>query len=68
MAKLAVNQAALERLKGSQTWAAFAEDIGIDKGTLSRIRHGESQPGPQFIAKIVSAYPVRIDEIIEVAA
>lgn len=66
MAKLTVNTDALERLRNGQTWASFAEEIGIDPGTLSKIRNGENQPGPKFIANIVSAYPVRIDEIVAV--
>ncbi|MDQ5860814.1 MAG: helix-turn-helix domain-containing protein [Actinomycetota bacterium] len=68
MATLSVNQDALQRLRGDQTWSAFADQIGIDAGTLSRIRNGESQPGPKFIANVVAAYPVRIQDIITVVA
>lgn len=68
MATLTVNQEALERLRNGQPWSAFAEQIGIDAGTLSRIRNGESQPGPKFIANIVTAFPVQIQDIVEVAA
>jgi len=68
MATLSVNQEALKRLRGDQTWSAFADQIGIDAGTLSRIRNGESQPGPKFIASIVTAFPVQIQDIVEVAA
>lgn len=68
MATLTVNQDALDRLRNGQSWSAFAEQIGIDAGTLSRIRNGESQPGPKFIANIVTAFPVRIEDIVTVAA
>lgn len=64
--KLVINHETLERLRDGQPWGAFAKEIGIDKGTLSRIRHGDSQPGPQFIAKMLTTYPVRMDEIVDV--
>lgn len=67
MAKLTINQETLERLRDGQPWGAFAEQIGIDGGTLSRIRHGLSQPGPTFIANIVTTFPVRMDDIVTVA-
>jgi transcriptional regulator with XRE-family HTH domain len=66
MAKLTINQDTLERLRNGQPWGAFAEQIGIDGGTLSRIRNGESQPGPKFIANIITAYPIRFDDIVNV--
>lgn len=66
MAKLTINQDTLERLRNGQPWGAFAEQIGIDGGTLSRIRNGESQPGPKFIASIITAYPIRFDDIVNV--
>ena len=68
MAKLIINHETLERLRNGQPWASFAQEIGIDAGTLSRIRNGESQPGPKFIANVVTAYPVRMDDIVTVAA
>lgn len=68
MAKLVINQETLEQLRNGQTWGAFAEQIGIDQGTLSRIRNGHSQPGPAFIASVVTAYPVRMDELVTVVA
>lgn len=68
MATLTVNQKELDRLRGGQPWSTFAEQIGIDAGTLSRIRNGESQPGPKFIANIVTAFPVQIQDIVTVAA
>jgi len=66
--KLVINHETLERLRDGRPWGIFAKEIGIDSGYLSRIRHGDSQPGPKFIASVVTAYPVRMDEIVDVAA
>lgn len=68
MAKLAINHETLERLRDGQPWGAFADQIGIDGGTLSRVRHGLSQPGPSFIANVVTAFPVRMDDLVTVVA
>ena len=66
VAKLIINQDTLERLRNGQPWGAFAEQIGVDGGTLSRVRRGHSQPGPGFIANVVTNFPVRIDELVTV--
>lgn len=66
MARLTINQETLERLRSGQPWGAFAEQIGIDGGTLSRIRHGHSQPGPGFIANVVTKFPVRVGDLVTV--
>lgn len=68
MAKLVINQETLDKLRDGQTWGAFAEQIGVDQGTLSRIRNGKSLPGNGFIASVITAYPVRMDELVTVAA
>ena len=66
MARLTINHETLERLRNEQPWGAFADQLGIDGGTLSRIRNGESQPGPKFIANAVTRFPVRMDELVTV--
>lgn len=66
MARLTINQDKLEELRNGQPWAAFADQIGIDAGTLSRIRNGESQPGPKFIANTLTNFPVRFDDLVNV--
>lgn len=66
MARLTINHEALERLRNQQPWGVFAEQLGIDGGTLSRIRNGESQPGPKFIANAVTRFPIRMDELVNV--
>lgn len=67
---LSVNLETLEHLRNGQPWGAFAKEIGIDAGTISRIRHGLSRPGPEFIAAMVTTYPVRMEDVVtvEVAA
>lgn len=65
--KLIINLETLGRLRNGQPWGTFAEQIGVHPGTLSRIRHG-AQPGPAFIASVVTAYPVRMDELVTVVA
>lgn len=66
MARLVINAETLERLRDGQPWGVFADQIGIDGGTLSRIRHGRSQPGPSFIANAVTRFPVRMDDLVTV--
>lgn len=66
--KLVINLETLDQLRAGQSWSNFADHIGVNKGTLSRIRHGISQPGPEFIAKVVTVYPVRMDEVVSVVA
>lgn len=66
MAKLTINPATLERLRDGQTWGALADQIGIDAGVLSRVRRGEQQPGPKFIANVLTKFPVRMDELVTV--
>jgi hypothetical protein len=66
MPRLEINKETLERLRNGQPWGMFAEQIGIDGGTLSRVRHGRSQPGPAFIANVVTTFPVRMDELVTV--
>lgn len=66
MARLTINQNKLNELRNGQPWASFADQIGIDAGTLSRIRNGESQPGPKFIANTLTNFPVRFDDLVNI--
>lgn len=66
MARLTVNQGTLERLRDGQPWGIFAEQLGLDASTLSRIRKGKSRPGDKFIANAVTRFPVRMDELVTV--
>lgn len=65
---LIINIETLERLRNGQPWGVFAKQIGIDGSTLSRVRNGKSQPGPDFIASVVTNFPVRVDELVTVVA
>lgn len=68
MARLTINQETLERLRAEQPWGVFAEQLGIDAGTLSRIRNGKSRPGDKFLANAVTRFPVRMDELVNIDA
>jgi transcriptional regulator with XRE-family HTH domain len=65
---LIVNLETLNRLRDGQPWGVFAKQIGIDGSTLSRVRNGKSQPGPEFIASVVTNFPVRMEELVTVVA
>ncbi len=64
MSRLSINLKTLERLRDGQPWGAFAEQLGLDAGTLSRIRNGKSRPGDKFLANAVTRFPVRMDELV----
>lgn len=66
--KLSINLETLERLRDGQSWSTLAKQIGIDASTLSRVRNGKSQPGPEFIAAVVTTYPVRMEDVVTVEA
>lgn len=63
---LSVNLETLNELRAGQNWGAFAKEIGLSEGTISRIRHGISRPGPEFIAAVVTAYPIRMESLVTV--
>ena len=63
---LTVNLTTLDKLRNGQPWGVFAKQIGVDGSTLSRLRNGKAQPGPEFIAAVVTNCPVRMDEIVAV--
>jgi len=65
---LIINTETLERLRDGQPWGVFAKQIGIDASTLSRVRNGKSQPGGEFIASIVTNFPVRMEDVVTVVA
>lgn len=67
MAHLKINEDTLERLRAGASWENLAEQIGISGGTLSRIRSGKSQPGPKFIAEVITRFPVRMEDLVTVA-
>ena len=64
MSRLTINSETLERLRAGQPWGVFAEQLGLDAGTLSRIRNGKSRPGDKFLANAVTRFPVRMDELV----
>ena len=63
---LSINLETLERLREGMPWGEFARHIGVNEGTMSRIRNGKSRPGGEFIAAVVTAYPVRMEDVVTV--
>jgi transcriptional regulator with XRE-family HTH domain len=63
---LSVNLETLDRLRDGQLWGSFAKQLGISEGTISRIRHGKSKPGAEFIAAVVTTFPVRMEDVVTV--
>lgn len=61
--------AKFRRLANLTTDKALAERMQFDAGNLSRVLAGKQQPGPKFIAAIVSAFPgMDIDDLFEVVS
>jgi len=55
--------------RGLTTDTARAERIGVERSTYSRVRTGEIQPGPRFIAGCLRAFPdLRFEDLFEVAS
>ena len=59
--------AKLRKLAGLESNAALAARMDFDAGNLSRVLAGKQQPGPKFIAALVSAFPgFALDDLFEV--
>lgn len=57
----------LRKLAGLDTNAALAQRMDFDAGNLSRVLAGKQQPGPKFMASLVSAFPgFSLDDLFEV--
>lgn len=63
---LTVNLEALDNLRDGQLWGTFARQIGVDESTLSRVRNGKSKPGAEFIAGVLTSFPVRFEDIVSI--
>lgn len=66
--RLVINMETLERLRAGQPWGAFAQQIGVDPSTISRVKSGDSLPSNEFIAAVVTNLPVRMEDIVSVEA
>lgn len=65
MATLALNARGvtkIRRLAGLSKDKDFADRIGIDQSTLSRVLTGKAAPGPRFIAGCVEAFGADVFE------
>lgn len=56
----------IRRWVGLTTDTALAEAMGIDAGNLSRVLRGKQQPGPKFIAALVTALNADLEDLFEV--
>lgn len=45
----------------------LAVALRLNKGTVSRVLTGRSEPGPKFIAAVVNAFGCSFEDIFEVA-
>lgn len=55
------------KLAGLETNSSLAQRMEFDAGNLSRVLAGKQQPGPKFIAALVSAFPgLDLDDLFEV--
>lgn len=52
------------RVSAGRTLTAVAEDVGIEKGTLSKIETGKSTPSTGLAARLASYYGISEMEIL----
>lgn len=68
MATLALDSQRIREIcseRGISTDKAFAEAIGVDKGTASRVLAGQA-PGPRFISSVLITFPVKFEDVFRV--
>ena len=61
VATLVVNRDNLEQVRGGRTLKDFAQEIGVDMSTISRVLSGKAEPGPKVIAGLLITYPFPFD-------
>lgn len=70
MAKtLAINEDGLAQIRAEFRVVQdkdLADRLGVNKATVSRILQGKAAPGPQFIAAMLVAFPVKFESIFDV--
>ena len=52
--------------RAGRTIADFANEVGVDTGTMSRLISGKSKPGDRSIAAILSTYPFPFEHFFTV--
>ena len=66
MVTLAINGDNLDRVRAGRTVRAFAEDLGVDASTASRLINGKAEPGPKIIAALLTTFPYPFDYFFRV--
>jgi hypothetical protein len=61
MGQVRLNLERFNAHRGSKTWATFANELGIDAGTVSRVTAGKSLPSNPFIAAVLTHFPEKFD-------
>lgn len=57
MATLRINEDHLAEVQAFRTTQQFAASIKMDPSTVSRVLNGKAEPGPRFIAALLTSYP-----------
>lgn len=68
--RLVLNRAKLNELRrahGIESEAELARRIGVERTTLWRISEAKVQPSPEFVARVMIAFPsARMDDLFSV--
>ena len=63
MGKVRPNLDVFQAEQGGKTLSVFAQELGINAGTLSRVLTGKALPGNAFIAGAVMNLPHKFDDL-----
>jgi len=66
MATLTIHKDHLAEVRAGRTISDFANEVGLDTGTMSRLLSGKSKPGDKSIAAILLKYPYPFDHFFTV--
>lgn len=66
MATLSINTDNLAEVRAGRTISDFANEVGVDTGTMSRLISGKSKPGDRTIAALLTTYPYPFEHFFTV--
>jgi len=66
MRTLTIHKTHMAEARAGRTIADFANEVGVDTGTMSRLISGKSKPGDRSIAAILSTYPFPFEHFFTV--